>query len=112
RPWKIFGEGSHTATGGAFSGGSTRALDARDVRFTRSKAGDVVYAIVLGWPDGDFILQNLGTAAPTKPGKVQHVEMLGSNDKLTWNQAAESLTVKKPAIKPRDFACALKVTLA
>jgi alpha-L-fucosidase len=111
RPWKVFGEGAHQARGGAFGGAGQ--LDARDVRFTRSKSGDVVYAIVLGWPDGDsFVINNLGTGSSTQPGGVKNVELLGSHEKLDWNQTADSLTVKKPAEKPCDFAVALKVSLA
>ncbi len=109
RPWKVFGEGSHQSRGGAF-GGAGR-LDASDVRFTRNKGNDVVYAIVLGWPDGDFVINNLGTGSSAQPGSVKNVELLGSQAKLDWNQTAESLTVKKPAEKPCDFACALKVNL-
>ncbi|MEJ2147828.1 MAG: alpha-L-fucosidase, partial [Acidobacteriota bacterium] len=112
RPWKVYGEGAHQAKGGAFGGETTGQLDARDIRFTRSKRGDVVFAIVLGWPDGDrFVIKNLGTASSTKPGSVKNVELLGSHAKLEWKQSAESLTVKKPVEKPCDFAYALKVNL-
>jgi len=110
RPWKDFGEGAHQAPRHAFGGAGQ--LDARDVRFTRNKRGDVVYGIVLGWPDGDFVINNLGTGSTTQPGKVENVELLGSQGKLDWNQTADSLTVKKPAEKPCDFAYALKVSLA
>jgi alpha-L-fucosidase len=111
RPWKVFGEGANRAKGGAFQGAGQ--LDARDVRFTRNKHGDIVYAIVLGWPDGDsFVINNLGTGSSAQPGKIENVELVGSYEKLFWNQSAESLTVKKPAEKPCDFACALKVSLA
>ena len=112
RPWKIFGEGAHEAKGGAFAGRSTGELDARDIRFTRNKRGDVVYAIVLGWPEGDIVVKNLGAASSTQPGKVENVEMLGCEQRLAWTQSAESLTVKKPPSKPCDFAIALKVSLA
>lgn len=110
RPWKVFGEGAHDVKGGSFAG--VGKLDARDIRFTRNKRGDVVYAIVLGWPAGDIVIKNLGLAAPAQPGKVQRVELLGCADNLNWNQSAESLTVRKPSAKPCDFACALKVSLA
>ncbi len=113
RPWKVFGEGAHEAKGGAFAGHSTSELDARDIRFTRSKRGDVVYAIVLGWPEAhEFTIKSLGTASATQPGAVRHVEMLGCADRLDWKQTAEALTVKRPARPPCDFACALKVRLA
>jgi alpha-L-fucosidase len=110
RPWNVSGEGSHHPRGGAFAG--TGQLDANDIRFTRNKRGDVVYAIVLGWPDGDFVINSLGTAATTQPGGIKNVELLGSPAKVEWNQTAQSLTVKKPTEKPCDFAYALKINLA
>jgi alpha-L-fucosidase len=113
RPWKAFGEGPHTAKSGAFAGSSTASLDSSDVRFTRNKRGDVVYAIVLGWPTGEnFQLQSLGTASPQRPGKVTNVELLGCVDRLEWNQSAESLSVQKPKAKPCDFAYALRISFA
>lgn len=111
RPWKVYGEGTHEAKAGAFAGQSTGELNARDIRFTRNKRGDLVYAIVLGWPTGDIVIKNLGLASPSQPGKVQQVDLLGCTDKLTWSQSAESLRVKKPSVKPCDFAYALKVSL-
>jgi alpha-L-fucosidase len=111
RPWTLFGEGTHEAKAGSFAGDSTGNLDARDIRFTRNKRGDVVYAIFLGWPSGDFVIKNLGLASASQPVKVRHVELLGCPHKLHWHQSAQSLTVKKPSAKPCDFAYALKVSL-
>ncbi len=110
RPWKAFGEGPHAVTSGAFGGGSTASLDSSDIRFTRNKRGDVVYAIALGWPVRErFQIMSLGTASPLLPGKVANVELLGCVDKLEWNQSAESLTVEKPSTRPCDFAFTLKI---
>ena len=112
RPWKIFGEGPHAAKEKAVSGKRVAVMDAQDIRFTRNKRGDVVYAIVLGWPEGDFVIKSLGKASPVQPGKIHHVEMFGCEHKLRWTQSHESLTVRKPKSKPCDFACALKLSLA
>ena len=111
RPWKVYGEGTHKAKAGSFAGNSTGELNAQDIRFTRNKRGDVVYAIVLGWPDGDIVIKNLGLASPSRPGKLQQVELLGCADVLKWVQSSESLTVKRPSIKPCDFAYAFKISL-
>lgn len=113
RPWKTFGEGPNTVKAGSFSGSSTATLNSKDIRFTRNKRGDIVYAIFLGWPQGKrFQIMSLGTASSLHPGKVENVELLGCIDKLKWNQSAEFLTVEKPSIKPCDFAYALKISLA
>jgi len=113
RPWKVFGEGPHMVKSGEFQGNSIAQLNEKDIRFTRSKDEKTVYAMVLGWPAGEFLVQSLGTASTTQPGKVLKVELLGSGEKLRWRQAAEGLRVTLPAMyKPAaDFAAALKVSV-
>ena len=68
RPWKVFGEGTHLAP--IQQNGFTKLapLDATDIRFTQSKKGDVVYAFVMGWPDGrPESLKAWGPARPPLP---------------------------------------------
>jgi len=111
RPWKIFGEGPHAVKSGAFAGSSTSSLDSRDIRFTRSKKGGILFAIILGWPEKkSFHVKSLGKASSLRPGKVENVELLGCVDKLEWNQSAEFLSVTKPSTKPCDFAYTLKIS--
>lgn len=115
RPWKIFGEGPHSAKGGSFRGAAaTKNLDASNIRFTRNKANTIIYAIVLGWPQHNFNIKSLGTSADAKPGKIAHVELLGCPEKLNWHQTASSLQVDLPAhYRPAlDYAVALKIHLA
>lgn len=113
RPWKNFGEGPHAVKSGAFAGNSTASLDSSDIRFTSSKNGNTVYAIILGWPkEKNFQIKSLGSASSLNPGKIENVELLGCVDKLEWNQSAEYLSVEKPLVKPCDFAYALKISLA
>jgi alpha-L-fucosidase len=113
RPWKVFGEGPDAIDTGQFKGDSIRALGELDIRFTRSKDNKVVYAIALGWPAAEFVVQSLGTANATQPGKIEHVQLLGTEEKLRWRQAADGLHVGLPkTYKPTvDFAAALKVSL-
>ncbi len=114
RPWTVFGEGPHLSKPGSFSGSkSTSALDARDVRYTRNKANTVVYAIVLGWPEQALLLRSLGSAAANRPGKVAHVEMLGSPETIRWQQTNAGLRIERPRQKPAvDYAVAFKLSLA
>ena len=111
RPWKIFGEGPHAVKSGAFAGRSTSSLDSSDIRFTRNKRGDTIFAIILGWPEGkSFKVKSLGKNSSLNPVKVANVELLGCVDKLEWNQSDEYLSVNKPSAKPCDFAYALKIS--
>jgi alpha-L-fucosidase len=114
RPWKVYGEGPNAVTEGKFQGKSVSKLGEKDIRFTRNKANTVVYAIVLGWPAGQFVVQSLGMAAATRPGKVTNVQLLGTEQKITWSQSGMGLTVELPqGYKPAaDYAAALKVQFA
>ena len=74
----------------------------------------MIYALVLGWPTGSFTVQSLGLSAATKPGKIGKVELLGTDQKVSWKQQSDALRVELPkAYKPKvDYAAVLKVTLA
>ncbi len=73
RPWDAFGEGpTRLEEGGEFI--EDVEYGPADVRYTRSKDGSTVYAIVMGWPGtGEFVLEGMTvdhpSAAPgTPPG--------------------------------------------
>ena len=113
RPWTVFGEGPHMIKAGSFQGKSTGELDASDIRYTRNKAGTTVYAIVLGWPTETLLLRSFGTSASTHPGKVTHVELLGSPGRARFEQTAQGLRIERPEQKPAsDYAVVFKLTLA
>ena len=114
RPWKIYGEGPDEAKSGSFQGNSISKLGEKDIRFTRNKANTVMYAIVLGWPADAIFVKSLGTASTTQPGKIKHVQLLGTEEKLAWKQTDAGLRVELPKrYRPAtDFAASLKISLA
>lgn len=114
RPWKVFGEGPDTVRSAPFKGTGVSALGVKDIRFTRNKSNTVVYALVLGWPAEEFAVRSLGSANSISPGKVAHVDLLGTDKKLKWVQTPEELRVKLPKdYRPEtDFASAFKISLA
>ncbi len=113
RPWKVYGEGPNSVKAGSFQGNSISKLGGKDIRFTRNKANNVVYAIVLGWPAEPIVVQSLGLSASTQPGKIARVELIGTSERLNWKQTGESLRVELPRqYRPAvDYAAALKVTV-
>jgi len=95
---------------GGNDGKSIRQLSAKDIRFTRNKAGTIVYAIALGWPEEPILIRSLGSAAATRAGTVSQVELLGTQAKPQWRQTAEGLRVDLSKINPTaDYATALRV---
>lgn len=113
RPWKVYGEGPNSVKAGSFQGNSISKLGEKDIRFTRYKANNVVYAIVLGWPAEPIVVQSLGLSASTQPGKIARVELIGTGERLNWKQTGEGLRVELPRqYRPAvDYAAALKVTI-
>ena len=113
RPWKISGEGPNMIKAGSFQGESVNKLGEKDIRFTRNKANTVIFAIVLGWPIEPITVKSLGLSAPTIPGKIGRVELLGTDARLDWKQLADALQVELPkSYRPKvDYAAALKITV-
>ncbi|HSI09772.1 MAG TPA: alpha-L-fucosidase [Rariglobus sp.] len=116
RPWKTFGEGP--ASDGApisaqgFNEGKGKPFTAADVRYTASKDGRSLYAIVLGLPTGPVTLKSLGTTAALLDRPIAKVEQLGSIETLVWSLGADALTVTPASAKPAsEAALVFKITL-
>ncbi len=117
RPWVIYGEGpavKNDATAKETAGNPPRGLgpnlNASDIRFTTK--GDVLYAVVMGWPDGGkTTIKSLATNAPNYKGNIGSVQMLGSSGNLEIARDETGLTVTLPAKRTQtdDFGVALKI---
>lgn len=114
RPWKIYGEGPSTlaAEKGQFDGQKdvhSKPFTAEDIRFTQSKDGRTLYAVVHAWPaDEKVVIRSLATDSAYWPGKISSVKLLGGG-KLKSTRDANGLTVMLPAKKPCEIAFALKI---
>jgi alpha-L-fucosidase len=109
RPWKIYGEGPsvdsvNPINAQGFNEGKLK-LSAKDIRFNQK--GNNLYVTLLGVPTEDISIKALGKAKGNI--KIKSIEMLGSKEKLTWQQNAEALVIKKPEIVPNDIAMVFKV---
>lgn len=74
RAWSAYGEGPTKMGGGSFT--TPRAGTNTDIRFTRNKAGTVLYATVLGWPGSTLNITTL-TTARINLGTLASVQLLG-----------------------------------
>ena len=114
RPWKIYGEGPSTraAEKGQFDGQkdvSDKPFTSEDIRFTQSKDGKALYAIVLELPrDGKVTIKSLASDSPHWPGKIGRVELVGGG-KLKFTRDAAGLHVALPEKFDGKTALALKV---
>jgi alpha-L-fucosidase len=114
RPWKVYGEGSSSATGkkGHFDGQSDvqkEAFSAEDIRFTQSKDGKTLYAIVLEIPaDGKVTVKSLASNSANWPGKIDSVRLVGGGE-LKFTRDKAGLHVSLPEKYAGKIAFALKV---
>jgi alpha-L-fucosidase len=115
RPWKIYGEDPSTvvAEKGQFDGQTDvqkKPFTAEDIRFTQSKDGQTLYAIVLAFPpDGTVTIKSLSSNSPQWPGKIGSVRLLGVSRKLQFIRNENGLHLTLPDEKPCVFAFALKI---
>ncbi len=114
RPWTIFGEGPAIENAAplskqGFNEGKGKPMGAEDIRFVTK--GDVLYATVMGWPEnGKVRIKNLGTNSQHYNKKISKVELLSTNQSLSFEQTADGLLVNFPENKPAEsYANALKL---
>jgi alpha-L-fucosidase len=114
RPWKIYGDGPSTqvapTTMEGFNESKKPELTAADIRFTTK--GKTLYAFIMGWPQGEVLIQPLGTASRQKPKQIVNVEMLGFGGKLVWKQETGGLRVQMPSQPPSEYGITIKATQA
>ena len=114
RPWKIFGEGPSTVTEekGHFGGQSDvqkKPFTAEDIRFTQSKDGKELYAIVLEIPkDGEVTVKSLATGSANWPAPIGSVRLVGGG-KLKFTRDGAGLHVSLPEKFAGKIALALKI---
>ncbi len=114
RPWKVYGEGPATkaAEKGQFDGQKDmpdKPFTPEDIRFTQSKDGKTVYAIVLELPkDGKVTVKSLASGSQQWPGKIGSVRLVGAG-KLKFTRDANGLHVSLPEKFNGKIALALKV---
>jgi alpha-L-fucosidase len=109
----VFGEGP--ASAGAklraegFNEGKGKPFTAEDYRFTIKS--NALYAIELGWPTNGVNIKSLGKSANLLEGKIHKIELLGSGEKIKWQQTADAVVIAQPKKEPNNFAVVYKITM-
>ena len=107
RPWKIYGEGPTKVVEGHLSERQNKDHTAEDIRFTAK--GDTLYAIVLDWPGKSLDIRALGTGSGLLK-KIKSIELLGTNQPITWRRNKSALIIQLPPEKPGNHAFVFKIT--
>ena len=77
----------------------------KDIRFNQK--GNVVYVTIMGIPEEDIIIKNLGSSLC--PNKISKIELLGCSEKIKWQQNVDYLKIGKPSVIPNEIAVVFKV---
>ncbi|ANS70509.1 Alpha-L-fucosidase [Streptomyces lincolnensis] len=115
RAWTAYGEGPTKMGGGSFT--TPHAGTPQDIRFTRNKADNVLYATALGWPGSSLTIKTLGSDRINLSSLVS-VKLLGTSadtyiDLPTPLQSASGLTITLPSSAPYSAnAYVLKLTFS
>ena len=114
RPWKIYGEGPSTVQEqekGHFDGlKDVTPFSSEDVRYTVSKDGRTLYAIVLGAPTGPVRLTALSQGSARLPETIRKVEQLGAAAPV-WSRDADALVIKPAVVSDGSPAVVFKISL-
>jgi alpha-L-fucosidase len=104
RPWKLYGEGPTESASGQFADQKV-PFNAKDIRFT--KKGEIVYAITLGLPRANTVILSMGSK--TGNGIIEKIEMVGSNEKIGWQQKEDALIIEPSEEYPSKNAVAYRI---
>ncbi len=72
-------------------------LNDGDIRFTRSKDGQNIYATRLGWPKKTFTISSFSKIAVAKDVKIKSISLLGSDAEISWSRTDKGIVITPPA---------------
>lgn len=113
RPWKVYGE-PHKALSERHGRGDEqmdKVYSYEDVRFTRSKDGHIIYAVLLGWPGNNQTVTIKAINDRHVVRSIKRVSLIGHHGPIEWRQEPDGLTLATPYKQPCDFAYAFKIEL-
>ena len=81
-----------------------------DFRFTSGSDGSVyAFALAVPEPGARVTIASLGSSAGLLPAPIRSVSLLGSAEKLTWNQHPDGLEIVCPSHMPSQIAVTFKI---
>ena len=111
RVWTVFGEGPTRLPEGGHKVEKHKIIyQNTDIRFTK-KSDKEFYAIVMDKPEDETVIKSLSTQIGVLNSKIEKIELLGSNEEISWERNEKGLVIKAPKILPSNYAHAYKITL-
>ena len=106
RPWTTFGEGPTTLPKSGMNE-LHHPMTPKDIRFTQSKDGKTVYAIVCGIPTRPVVIASLTPVAD----RIGRVQLLGSGEAIHWKAARSGVEIQPVAHWPCRHAVTFKISI-
>ena len=106
--WNVWKQGPHDVVTDYYDQEKERKVDftADDIRCTTK--GNCIYAICLGWPENEIRINALGSDE-FDDREIVHVQLLGSEEQIIWNQSDEYLNIHPPRKQPGNYAYSFKI---
>lgn len=109
RPFIIYGEGTQKIIEGHLSERQNPEATSEDIRFTTKE--NILYAIVLDWPEDTLRIKSLGTNSEFLKKSIKRITLLGSEEVIQWKRKKEDLGINVPKNRAGAHAFAFKIEL-
>ena len=116
RPWVRYGEGPSTTVfeAGKYDGQKdthSAPFTSEDIRFTQSKDGSRLYAIILAKTVNNTVtIRSLAANAPERSASIGTVQMIGQPGNLSFTRDAGGLKVNLPQLSASKLCVVLRIT--
>ncbi|QBG46780.1 alpha-L-fucosidase [Verrucomicrobia bacterium S94] len=107
RPYEVYGEVGDQWYEKDVHGRIKMEATKEDIRFTRNKENNILYATLLKWP-GEHVL--IETLAGADLSGVESVMLLGKQRKLDWTATEQGMSVSLPPRPDYGFAYPIRIT--
>jgi alpha-L-fucosidase len=110
--WLVSHEGP---TGISVKGTDSREKDGFSISFTPrdfwfSKKGNNLYITSLKWPENkEVLVESLTRLTKDELNKIESVQLLGCNEKISWKMEEKGLKVTLPYLRPNIHGYVLKI---
>lgn len=110
RAWTNFGEGPTQMGGGSFT--TPKEGTATDIRFTRNKTNNALYAIEMGWPGGNQMVITTLKSGAFNTSTITGITFVNGGGNCSWTQDSTGLKVNLPSNLSDNLGCAVKISFS
>lgn len=112
-PFVTYGEGVTVLNKNHFGGVNDRGITYTDKDFRFTQNGKNLYILELGMPkpNQEYVLNTFSKNGLAKGIKIKSLKLLGSNEKITWRQTENGLSLTAPKANPNEMVLVYKAVI-